>query len=651
MQSDPRPWTLPFTTLGLPLCVVAVLACERSPDAPGGRSADEPHAVPEYTIEQFLDTTSYGGASFSPDGGKVLVHSDASGIFNLYAVPVGGGDPEQLTASTVESVFSAGYFPADERLLYLSDEGGNELSHLWVREVDGSVRDLTPGKELRAEFYGWADDDDSFYVGTNERDPQATDVYEYSAVDYSRTMLYRNEEAYAFADVSPDGTLVALSKNVGNADNDVYVHDLASGETRLLTDVEGDVNFFPLEFAPEGRRLLMLTDLDSEYLYLVEEDLASGARETLQRPAWDVSFAGYSEGGRYLVVGVNADARTELAVIDLVEGAPVALPAVPNAEISSVTIAADESAMAFYASSSTRPSDLFVQGLPTGEPRQLTRSLSAQIDPDHLVEAEVVRFDSFDGVEIPGILYLPHAATEAAKAPALVWVHGGPGGQSRVGYNALIQYLGNHGYAIYAVNNRGSEGYGKTFMHMDDRAHGEGDLDDCVASKRMLAETGVVDPDRIGILGGSYGGYMTLAALTFRPEEFAVGVDLFGISNWHRTVQNIPPWWESFRAYLIEEMGDFDDEEYFRGISPLFHAESIVKPLMVLQGANDPRVLQIESDEIVAAARANGVFVEYLVFEDEGHGFSKKENRIEGYRAIREFLDNHLAPIGSTSTG
>jgi dipeptidyl aminopeptidase/acylaminoacyl peptidase len=186
---------------------------------------------------------------------------------------------------------------------------------------------------------------------------------------------------------------------------------------------------------------------------------------------------------------------------------------------------------------------------------------------------------------------------------------------------------------------------------MDDRAHGEGDLDDCVAGKDMLAATGVIDPDRIGILGGSYGGYMTLAALTFRPEEFAVGVDLFGISNWHRTVQNIPPWWESFRAYLIEEMGDFDDEEYFRSISPLFHAENIVKPLMVLQGANDPRVLQVESDEIVAAAKANGVPVEYVVFDDEGHGFAKKENRIEGYRAIREFLDRHLAPIGSTSTG
>ena len=158
--------------------------------------------------------------------------------------------------------------------------------------------------------------------------------------------------------------------------------------------------------------------------------------------------------------------------------------------------------------------------------------------------------------------------------------------------------------------------------------HGKDDLDDCVASKKMLVDTGYVDPDRIGIIGGSYGGYMTLAALTFRPDEFKCGVDLFGISNWHRTVQSIPPWWESMRKSLEKELGDFSDEDYFRSISPLFHAQYIVKPLMVLQGANDPRVIKPESDEIVAAVKANGVPCEYIVFDDEGHGFRKKANQL-----------------------
>ena len=320
----------------------------------------------------------------------------------------------------------------------------------------------------------------------------------------------------------------------------------------------------------------------------------------------------------------------------------VRLRELPDAEISSVSISRDEDRMAFYASSSKMPRDLFVYDFSGDGPVRLTRSLNENIDPEDLVEGKVVRFDSYDGTEIPGIVYTPHQASEENKVSALVWVHGGPGGQSRIGYTALIQYLVNHDYAVYAINNRGSSGYGKTFYHMDDRKHGDADLDDVLESKKMLAQTGYVDPKRIGIIGGSYGGYMVLAALTFRSEAFDAGVDIFGISNWHRTLQNIPPWWESFRKALEQEMGDFDDEEFFKAKSPLFHAKNIVKPLMVLQGANDPRVLKVESDEIVEAVRANGVPVEYVVFDDEGHGFVKKENQACGYKAILDFLNQYL---------
>ncbi|MCB1588374.1 MAG: S9 family peptidase, partial [Xanthomonadales bacterium] len=210
-------------------------------------------------------------------------------------------------------------------------------------------------------------------------------------------------------------------------------------------------------------------------------------------------------------------------------------------------------------------------------------------------------------------------------------------------YSPLLQYLVNHGYAVYAINNRGSSGYGKTFFGLDDRQHGEADLADVVASKQFLIDSGVIDPQRVGIIGGSYGGYMVLAALAFEPDVFAVGVDIFGVSNWLRTLTSIPPWWESFRLALYAEMGDpATDEERLRRISPLFHADQIRHPLMVLQGANDPRVLQVESDEIVAAVKANNVPVEYLVFPDEGHGFVNRANQIEGYRAVREFLDTQL---------
>jgi dipeptidyl aminopeptidase/acylaminoacyl peptidase len=203
---------------------------------------------------------------------------------------------------------------------------------------------------------------------------------------------------------------------------------------------------------------------------------------------------------------------------------------------------------------------------------------------------------------------------------------------------------------IYAINNRGSSGYGKTFFKMDDRKHGEADLDDCVAAKQMLINTGYVDPEKVGIIGASYGGYIVLAALAFRPDTFAVGVDVFGVANWIRTLESFPPYWESFRQALYAEIGDpSKDREALERKSPLFHPEGIRMPLMVLQGANDPRVLKIESDEIVAAVKKNGVPVEYVVFEDEGHGFVKKVNEQRGYKAILDFLDQHLKGGGTVA--
>jgi len=299
---------------------------------------------------------------------------------------------------------------------------------------------------------------------------------------------------------------------------------------------------------------------------------------------------------------------------------------------------------------STAPSNIYVYSFETKDLKKLTSTLNPEISPDDLAAAEVVRYRSFDSLEIPAIYYRPLAASASNRVPALVWVHGGPGGQSRVGYSALIQYLVNHGYAILAVNNRGSSGYGKTFYRMDDRNHGEGDLMDCIYGKKYLQTLNYIDEAKIGILGGSYGGFMTMAAMTFHPEEFNVGVDLFGVTNWLRTLKSMPPYWEAMRKALYAEMGDpfTADSARLYNISPLFHAERIRNPVMVLQGANDVRVLQVESDEIVESMKKNNVPVEYVVFPDEGHGFMKKENEINGYGAVLKFLDTYLKGSGAT---
>ncbi len=358
---------------------------------------------------------------------------------------------------------------------------------------------------------------------------------------------------------------------------------------------------------------------------------------------WDVNGCDFSWNGKYRATRINEDGHTKLELVEAATGKPVALPPLPSGEIRDAAFSVSETKLALAIASDRRPVDLYVVDLAAQKLARITDSLNKQIDADDLVDSEVVRFKSFDGMTIPNILYKPHQATPEHKAPAVVWVHGGPGGQTRAGYNPYIQFLVNHGYVVLGINNRGSSGYGKTFFTADDRKHGHEPLDDCVEAKKYLASLPYVDPAKIGILGGSYGGYMTLAALAFRPDAFAVGVDLFGVANWVRVMKSMPVYWEAQRQALYAEMGDPDkDADKLNAISPLLHPEGIKVPLLVLQGKNDPRVLEQESAEIVAAVKKKGVPVEYVLFPDEGHGFTKTKNEIAGWKAILAFLDKYL---------
>ena len=620
--------------------------------------------VPTYDAETFFASTTIRGASFSADGSQLLMTSDESGVFNAHAIDLASGETSQLTRSTSDAIFTQGWFPDDNRFLYSADQGGNELTHLYVLEEDGTVVDLTPGEELKARFFGWSEDDSSFFVLTNERDPQFFDLYRYyvagdfpveaavrgnEIVPYPREQIFRNPGGYNISDVSRDGLWVALAKIRNNADDDIYVVRVGAEEEQIhVTPHTGDVSHGVMAFSPDHRRLYYSSNAGSEFDRVWSYDLTTGERSVVFEDDWDVRFYSFSRDGRYLVTGVNADARTEIRVFDAATGAELDLPNFPGGDIRGVTFEPDSERVAFYVNGDTSPSNLVLLNLATDRYEELTDTLSPDIDADDLVEAEVVRYPSFDGLDIPALLYRPHQASAANPLPALVWVHGGPGGQSRKGYSPTIQHLVNNGYAILAVNNRGSSGYGKTFHHMDDRRHGDVDLKDCIWGRRYLEGLDWVDGDRVGIIGGSYGGYMVCAALAFEPEAFEVGVDIFGVTNWLRTLESIPAWWADFRDSLYAEMGDPEkDRESLHARSPLFHAENIVKPMLVVQGANDPRVLQVESDEMVAKARANGVEVEYVLFPDEGHGFRAKKNRITASRAYVEFLDRHLKGAGS----
>lgn len=618
------------------LALFLLFACGENKPAP-------PKAIEQYSIEQFYETKGIGSGMWSEDESRLLYHSNESGIFNLYEVTVADGKSKALTQSTTESYFAIDYVPGTGEVLYFADKGGNENDHIYLLKPDGSSQDLTPGEKEKAGFMEWTADKKAFFYQSNVRDPKYFDVYRMEVGVWKPTLVYQNNDGYALGDISRDGNYLALAKVITRTENQLFLCSLKTGNLIEISEADKPGSYQASGFSADGKSLFYTTDADKEFQYLVRYDIAAQSREKAFETNWDVMYSYQSENGKYQVIGINEDGKNKVIIRDA-GGKDVAFPDIPDGDVTGVNISPSEKNMRLTVGSSKAPNDLYAYNFESGELKCLTNSLNPEINPDNLVAAEVVRFKSFDGLEIPAIYYKPLTASAESKVPALVWVHGGPGGQSRVGYFALIQYLANHGYAVLAVNNRGSSGYGKTFFKLDDRNHGDKDLKDCIYGKKYLQTLDYIDAERIGIIGGSYGGYMTMAAMAFTPEEFNVGVNLFGVTNWIRTLRSIPAYWEAGRKGLYAELGDpySADSVRLHDISPLFHAERIKNPVMVLQGANDPRVLQVESDEIVAAMRENKVPVEYVVFPDEGHGFIKKENQIKGYGQVLHFLDTYL---------
>ncbi len=642
----PLPRALAAAAL-LPALALAAAPVVAKPPASARAVKSAARPSKQYTAEQLLERMALAGAAFSPDEKVVLFSSNQPGTFNLFRVPAGGGKPMPLTRSTTESLFLVSAFPQDGRVLFQRDQGGNELMHLFVRTPDGKERDLTPGEKLRAVFSGWSRDASAFYVLTNERDERFMDLYRYDAKTYARSLLFQNDAGHDVRAVSPDGQWIALGKARTTSDSDVWLFHVGTKELKHLTAHQGSALYTASGFDPASGALYVLTNDGTEFTRVVRYTPPAWTVEEVERADWDIDSTTFSRTGAYRVTTLNADGRTAVRLHDMKAGTQVALPQLPAGAIDSVLIAPSEKRMAFFHTGDRSPQNLYVYDFTTKKATRLTDNLGPEVDAADLVDSQVVRFKSFDGLEIPNLLYTPHQASPENKVPAVVLAAGGFGNQARQGYGSFVQFLVNHGYVVLGVNSRGSVGYGKAFATADDQKHGKEPLRDLVEARKYLASLPYVDGSRVAIVGASYGGYMTLAALAFHPEAFSVGVDAFGISNWLRTLQDIPPHWEAMREALYQEIGDpVKQEQMLREISPLFHAKNIQKPLLVIQGANDPRVKKVESDDIVEAVRKNNVPVEYIVFPDAGHGFGSRKNELETSVRILGFLDKYLKPSG-----
>ena len=598
--------------------------------APGPTKARQPK---EYTIEQFFATTGVRDASFSSDEKRILFSSNQTGVYNVYSIPVTGGTPTPLTSSATDTTYAVSYFPRDDRILYTRDAGGNELNHLYVRDADGKERDLTPGEKLKATFDGWTGDRTGFWVETNERDPKYFDLYRYDAKSYDRTLVYKNDAGYSIGAISPDGKRLALVKTNGTADSDIYLWSSATNAAKNVTPHTGLADNSPQEFDPATGALYYLSNQGGEFARVRKLDAATGKSEDVEKPAWDVSFTGFSKNGRYRATAVNEDGHTAVHVEDRRNGREVVLPKLPAGDITTIHFAESERRMAFYLNGDRSPANLYVYEFGARSPVRLTDSLSREIDAADLVDSEVVRFQASDGMAIPSIFYRPQQATEQNRVPALVWVHGGTG-------RADAEGLQRHNPIPRQSRLRRPRHQQPRQLRL---------RQDLLRRRRSQARQGAAPRLRRGeeisrqpALGGPGPDRHHRRQLRRLHGARGARVPARRVRGRRRHLRRFqlaahprehPAWWESQRLALYQEIGDPEkDREMLREISPVFHADRIRRPLLVLQGANDPRVIKPESDDIVAAVKKNGVPVEYIVFADEGHGFTKKKNQIEGYR-------------------
>ncbi|HEX6719660.1 MAG TPA: prolyl oligopeptidase family serine peptidase, partial [Pyrinomonadaceae bacterium] len=496
----------------------------------------------QYTIEQFMQTTLVSTISFSHDEKSILVSSNQTGIFNAFTITIDNGAMRQVTYSTDEDIRAVSCFPCDGRILYAKDTGGIESRHLWVANEDGTHTAITDGAGSKGGFRRWTRDGKYFYCVTNERDARYFDVYKIDTSSYQRTLLFEGNRDDIFSDISNDENYAVFVRANSNSDVDIYLYDRHKQSMQNLTPHEGDRSFLPIHLDLASRYLYYTALLGNDSSALYRYELATGKTEKLEQFTGPLCSTRFSYSEKYRVMLKSKGGRLKIEVYDSETGQKVELPRFPyGGDIKSIEISNSERLMAFYVNGDRSPNDLYVYDFVTGQLHKLTNNLNAEIDPKDLVESDEVSFKSFDGLEIPCLLWKPHDASVDCKAPALVWVHGGPSGQIKKGYAGAIQFLVNHGYVILGVNYRGSLGYGEEFAAAADRRQGREPLWDCVEAKRYLATLDYVDSKNIGIIGGSFGGYMVLAALTFHPEEFTVGVDIAGKSNWIRALESLPP--------------------------------------------------------------------------------------------------------------
>lgn len=592
----------------------------------------------KYSIEDYLKVKSAFGCSFSPDGKIVAITSNLTGTQQIYLVSTEGGPLRQLT-DYKDSVGIAAFSHTKDEMVFGMSVGGDENTQLYLLDVPtGAVAPLTNKYAHQFRFGSWSRDGKYISYSSNERNGIDFDVYVRDMQSGAVRMVLSIGGSCSPVGFSPRGAFLGVIKtHVFSVNNDLYLVSLADGAVSCVTSHEGNATYGGAAWMPDESKFFLITDEGKEYNGLASYDMRTKKREYILTPNTDVLSAVITRDGAYLAVVAQRETHNETVVYATEAFTPVSSKTLPVGMIGGIRWSPDGRHMLFNFYDDMRNLDIWIWSREDDRAWRIVESPSA-IAPDDCVLATAFRYASFDGLEVPAFIYMPRGAT--GPVPAIINIHGGPEGQYRPGFNGLFQYFVSRGYAVIAPNVRGSTGYGKTYQSLDDVRKRMDSVRDLAALHAYLVARGDIAPDKIALVGGSYGGYMVLAGLAFFPELWAVGVSIVGISNLVTFLENTA----GYRRALREaEYGSLAyDREFLESVSPLNYVDAIKAPLFIIHGANDPRVPLSEAEQMHAALAVQGIPSQLLVYQDEGHGIAKLKNRLDAYPKVADFLDAHL---------
>src|SRR5438270_3053148 len=624
-----------FVCVVLAFCMGALAGAQ---DAPNAKAKTELTAA----VARMARVGNANSPSFSPDGKWVSFISNMSGTPQVWIVPTEGGYPRMVTSGD-DPVVEAEWSPASDWIAVAIAPGGGLNTQVYVVKPDGAgMRLLTKGGEDNNGLDGWTEDGKQIAIDSSRDDPASRDSFMIELATGKVRLVAKNPGVGSIEGISHDGRRALLSRLRNRGDNNLYLLDLASGSDRLITAHKGIAIFFG-EIAPDGGAAYIGTNQDRDLMAFgrisLVPDEKPGINVLAERQDGELEGIKINKHGKLAVLAWNVKGRTEISFYDLARKKHLPGPKLPGELAGGFAFSKDGSKLAMNVSGAAQPADIWIMDVKTRQFRQLTFSPHAGVDLAALVKPELVTFKSFDGLELSGWIYKPK--NQNGPGAYVVSFHGGPEGQERAPFRSDYQALLAQGIGVFAPNVRGSSGFGKRFVNLDNgelRFNGIKDIKACVD---YLVNNHLADPKRIGITGGSYGGYMTMAGLTEYPDLFAAGVDLFGIVNFMTFFQHTQPW---MAAISKIEYGDPDTQkEMLDRLSPIYKLDRIKAATMVQHGANDTNVPVIEAEQIVKTLKERGVPVEYILFPDEGHGWRKIPNRIKSTVEMVRFFSEHLA--------